>query len=111
MIEKFKNNWNLFFSIAIGNLGIANMMLLIEREVNLSLIMFAIVGVLIGMGTLYNMINIQSKCLIELCENQRYILNELKNDRKYEYKKDGATVMLNKAELLNKFMNEEKGKI
>lgn len=111
MIEKFKNNWNLFFSIAIGNLGIANMMLLIEREVNLSLIMFAIVGVLIGMGTLYNMINIQSDTLIELCKNQRYILNELKNDRKYEYKKDGATVMLNKAELLNKFMNEEKGKI
>lgn len=111
MIEKFKNNWNLLFSIAIGNLGIANMMLLIGREVNLSLIMFAIVSVLIGMGILYNMINIQSKCL---SENQRYILiklYELKNDRKYEYKKDGATVMLNKAELLNKFMNEEKGKI
>ena len=55
---------------------------------------------------------LKTTTLEKICANQKIIIHELlcKNneDRKYEYTKDGATVMLNKAELLNIFMNEEK---
>lgn len=54
MLEKIKNNMNIYFAMALGNLGIANMILFIGKEHSLSLIMFAIVGVLIGLGDLFN---------------------------------------------------------
>ena len=40
--------------MAIGNLGIANTMLFKDGAVDNSLIMFAIVGILIGIGDLSN---------------------------------------------------------
>lgn len=112
MLEQFKKNWNIFFSMAIGNLGVANIMLLVEKEHNLSLVVFGIVGVLIGIGALWNESKKQSERLEKISTNQKIIIQELlcktNSDRKYEYKKDGKTVMLNKAELLHIFMNEEK---
>lgn len=54
MIEKIKKNMNIYFAMALGNLGIANIMLFVEKEHTLSFVMFAIVGVLIGLGDLLN---------------------------------------------------------
>ena len=86
MIERFRKNWNIFFSMAIGNLGIANMMLLIEREVYLSLIMFAIVGMIIGIGALYNQNKETKAFLIKLIVKDRediicHRMEDLKNGK------------------------------
>ena len=54
MLKQLKANWNIYFSMAIGNLGIANIMLFKDGSVDNSLIMFAIVGVLIGIGDISN---------------------------------------------------------
>ncbi len=107
MLEKLKKNMNEwhYHSLAVTILAIIT--ILKYEEVVLSIILITISTVLNGIGALYNQNKKQSEILIELSSNQRFILEELKNDRKYEYKKDGATIMLNKAELLNIFMKEE----
>ena len=108
MLEKLKKNMNEwhYHSLAVTILAIIT--ILKYEEVVLSIILITISTVLNGIGALYNQNKKQSELLIEVSSNQRFIIEELKNDRKYEYKKDGATVMLNKAELLNIFMKEER---
>ena len=54
MLKQLRANWNIYFSMAIGNLGIANTMLFKDGAVDNSLIMFAIVGILIGIGDISN---------------------------------------------------------
>lgn len=107
MLEKLKKNMNEWHYHSLAATILAIITILKYEEVVLSIILITISTVLNGIGALYNQNKKQSELLIEVSSNQRFILEELKNDRKYEYKKDGATVMLNKAELLNIFMKEE----
>ena len=112
MIEKLKKNMNEwhYHSLAITILAITT--ILQYEEFVLSIILIAISTVLNGIGALYNQNKKQSERLETILSNQKIIISELLNkvndDRKYEYKKDGASIMLNKAELLNIFMKEEK---
>lgn len=112
MIEKLKKNMNEWHYHSLGVTILAIITILKYEEVVLSIILIAISTVLNGIGALYNQNKKQSEKLETIHSNQKIIISELLNkvndDRKYEYKKDGETVMLNKAELLNTFMEEEK---
>lgn len=111
MIERIKANWNIFFSMAIGNLGIANIMLLVEKEHNQSLIMFAIVGVLIGIGALYNQqaqLIKQGKELISLRNQYIEELEQIKREqeiynRMKEYEEKGDSILVSKEEAIREF--------
>ena len=112
MIEILKNNINEWHYHSLGVTILAIITILKYEEVFLSIILISISTVLNGIGALYNQNKKQSEKLETIYSNQKIIISELLNkvndDIKYEYKKDGASVMLNKAELLNIFMKEEK---
>ena len=109
--EKFKQNGNEWYLHSFGMLILA-ITVALKGNIEISFILFGISTILMGIGVLWNESKKQSKRLEKISANQQIIIQELlykaNADRKYEYKKDGATVMLNKAELLNIFMNEEK---
>lgn len=107
MLEKLKKNMNEWYSHSLGIMILA-IVVVLDGHIEISFAIYATSIVLMGIGALYNQNKKQSEILIEISSNQRFILEELKNDRKYEYKKDGATIMLNKAELLNIFMKKER---
>jgi len=112
MLEKFKKNKNEWYLHSLGMVILA-VCVVLNGYVEISFILYGVSVILLGIGALWNESKKQSERLEKISDNQKIIIQELlykaNEDRKYEYKKDGATVMLNKAELLNIFMNEEKG--
>ncbi len=108
MLEQFKKNWNIFFSMAIGNLGVANIMLLVEKEHNLSLVVFGIVGVLIGIGALYNQQSQLIKQGDELISLRNQYIEELEQikreqeiyNRMKEYEEKGDSVLVSKEDAI-----------
>ena len=111
MIEKLKKNKNEWYLHSFGMIVLA-IVIVLNGHIEISFVLLGISVVLMGIGALYNETKKQSEKLETIHSNQKIIISELLNkvndDRKYEYKKDGASVMLNKAELLNIFMKEEK---
>ena len=111
MIDKFKKNNNEWYLHSFGMILLA-IVIVLNGHIEISFVLLGISVVLMGIGALYNETKKQSEKLETIHSNQKIIISELLNkvndDRKYEYKKDGASVMLNKAELLNIFMKEEK---
>lgn len=111
MIEKLKKNKNEWYLHSFGMILLA-IVVVLNGHIEISFVLLGISVVLMGIGALYNETKKQSERLETIISNQKIIISELLNkvndDRKYEYKKDGASVMLNKAELLNIFMKEEK---
>lgn len=111
MLEKTKKNWNEWYSHSLGMIILA-ICVVLNGHTEISFVLYGLAMVLLGIGTLYNESKKQSERLEKICANQKIIIQELlykaNEDRKYEYKKDGETIMLNKAELLHIFMNEEK---
>ena len=111
ILEKIKQNKNEWYLHSLGIVLLA-VAVVLNGYVEISFALYGLSIILMGIGALWNESKKQSERLEKICANQKIIIHELlcKNneDRKYEYTKDGATVMLNKAELLNIFMNEEK---
>ena len=111
ILEKIKQNKNEWYLHSLGIMLLV-VTVVLNGYVEISFALYGLSIVLMGIGALWNESKKQSERLEKICANQKIIIHELlcKNneDRKYEYTKDGATVMLNKAELLNIFMNEEK---
>lgn len=111
MFEKIKKNYNEWYSHSLGMVILA-ICVVLNGHTEISFVLYGLAMVLLGIGALWNESKKQSERLEIICANQKIIIQELLHkanvDRKYEYKKDGAIVMLNKAELLNIFMNEEK---
>lgn len=111
MLENLKKNYNEWYSHSLG-MVILTICVVLNGYVEISFALYGLAMVLLGIGALWNESKKQSERLEIICANQKIIIQELlykaNADRKYEYKKDGAIVMLNKAELLNIFMNEEK---
>ncbi len=111
MIEKLKKNKNEWYLHSFGMILLA-IVVVLNGHIEISFVLLGTSVVLMGIGALYNETKKQSERLETIISNQKIIISELLNkvndDRKYEYKKDGASVMLNKAELLNIFMKEEK---
>ena len=114
MLEKIKKSVNEWYLHSLGVMLVA-IAVVLKGHIEISFALYSLSIVLAGIGALWNESKKQSERLEKICANQKVIIHELlcKNneDRKYEYIKDGATVMLNKAELLNIFMNEEKAKL
>ena len=54
MFKQLSANWNIYFTMALGNLSIANIMLFKDGDVAHSLIIFALVGILTGIGDISN---------------------------------------------------------
>ena len=110
MIDKFKKNKNEWYLHSFGMI-LLSIIVVLNGHIEISFVLLGISVVLMGIGALYNETKKQSEKLETIHSNQKIIISELLNkvndDRKYEYKKDGASVMLNKAELLNIFMKEE----
>ena len=110
MLEKIKKNINEWHLHSLG-MTILAVAVVLNGNIEISFALYGLSIVLMGIGALYNQNKEQGQKLDKILDNQKIIIHELlcKNneDRKYEYTKDGATVMLNKAELLNVFMNEE----
>ena len=114
MLEKIKKSVNQWYLHSLGVMLVA-IAVVLKGHIEISFALYSLSIVLAGIGALCNQNKEQGQKLDKILDNQKVIIHELlcKNneDRKYEYIKDGETIMLNKAELLNIFMNEEKAKL
>ena len=53
MFKQLRTKWNVHFTMALGNLGIAYIMLF-NHSIDHSLIMFALTGIILSLGNLSN---------------------------------------------------------
>lgn len=77
MLEKIKKNWNEWYAHSLGMIILA-ICVVLNGYTEISFALYGLSVVLLGIGALYNESKKKCDLLLEISNNQKFILEELK---------------------------------